>query len=226
MARSISAASRTLTGLTSTPSDGATAWMMANWPIPAVMAGSRRIAARVTPRRDLLEQLQPFPADAKFEHAGNRWRCRPAAPGWRQSRRRPDRGRSRTRSARRGSPVAMAPRERCPWPAMTSGASASQFRGMFAIDSASPAPQRTSIRTLRPSVQPSCCSACRNAAKRARPSGSSAAGRRARRCAASARPVARAPRAASGCRATEQRDELAPPHVLPLVRGSDPTTSL
>ena len=29
-----------------------------------------------------------------------------------------------------------------------------------------------------------------------------------------------------GCRAAEKRDELAPPHVLPLVRGSDPTTSL
>jgi hypothetical protein len=34
--------------LTSTPSDGATDWMMANWPTPAGMAGSRRTAARVT----------------------------------------------------------------------------------------------------------------------------------------------------------------------------------
>ena len=33
-ARSISPASRMLTGLTSTPSDGATAWMAPNWPIP------------------------------------------------------------------------------------------------------------------------------------------------------------------------------------------------
>ena len=67
MARSISPASRTLTGLTSTPSDGATAWIAPNWPIPAAMAGSRRTAARVTPRRDLFEQFQPFPAHAVFE---------------------------------------------------------------------------------------------------------------------------------------------------------------
>ena len=33
-ARSISSASRTLTGFTSTLSDGATAWMTPNWPIP------------------------------------------------------------------------------------------------------------------------------------------------------------------------------------------------
>src|SRR4051794_13547778 len=32
----------------STPSDGATAWIAPNWPIPAVTA-SRRTAARVTP---------------------------------------------------------------------------------------------------------------------------------------------------------------------------------
>ena len=38
-ARSISPASRTLTGLTSTPSDGATDWMTANWPIPAGYGG-------------------------------------------------------------------------------------------------------------------------------------------------------------------------------------------
>ena len=30
-------------------------------------AESRRTAARVTPRRDLFEQLQPFPAQAVFE---------------------------------------------------------------------------------------------------------------------------------------------------------------
>jgi len=40
---------------------------------------------------------------------------------------------------------------------------------------ASPAPQRLSIRTLRPSIQPNCCSPSRKAARRASPSGSSAA---------------------------------------------------
>jgi hypothetical protein len=47
--RSISLGSRTLTGLTSTPSDGAADWMAPNMPIPAVIAGSRSTPARVTP---------------------------------------------------------------------------------------------------------------------------------------------------------------------------------
>src|SRR5262249_16207274 len=45
-ARSISSASRTPTGRTSTPNDGAAAWIPANWPIPVAMAGSRRTATR------------------------------------------------------------------------------------------------------------------------------------------------------------------------------------
>ena len=65
-ARSISPASRTLIGLTSTLSDGATAWMTANWPIPEGCAGSRRTATRVTLGRDLFEQFQPFPARCRI----------------------------------------------------------------------------------------------------------------------------------------------------------------
>ena len=49
------------------PNDGATAWIAAHCPIPALMAGSRMTATRVTLRRDLLEQLQPFGAHAVFE---------------------------------------------------------------------------------------------------------------------------------------------------------------
>ena len=49
MARSISVASRMLTGLTSTPTEGATDWITANWPIPAEMVASRSTAARVMP---------------------------------------------------------------------------------------------------------------------------------------------------------------------------------
>ena len=67
MARSISAASRTSTGLNSTPSDGATAWMAANWPIPAVRAGSRRTATRVTPGAISLSSSSHFALDAVFE---------------------------------------------------------------------------------------------------------------------------------------------------------------
>src|SRR6516162_10869523 len=40
--------------------------MTANWPIPELMSASRSTATRVT-RRDLFEQLQPFPAQAVFE---------------------------------------------------------------------------------------------------------------------------------------------------------------
>src|SRR5215472_16090926 len=36
-----------LTGLTSTPSEGATDWMTANWPMLAITDGSQRTAARV-----------------------------------------------------------------------------------------------------------------------------------------------------------------------------------
>ena len=49
---------------------------------------------------------------------------------------------------------------------MTSGASATNSAAYLRMRSASPAPQRVSIRTLRPSVQPSCCSPCTNAAMR------------------------------------------------------------
>src|SRR5262249_60524825 len=48
MARSASDVLSILIGLTSTPSDGATDWITAYWPIPAGIVGAQRIAARVT----------------------------------------------------------------------------------------------------------------------------------------------------------------------------------
>ena len=66
-ARSISPASRMLIGFTSTLSDGATAWMTANWPVPEDIAWVPKDRRSRHARRDLLEQLQPFPADAVFE---------------------------------------------------------------------------------------------------------------------------------------------------------------
>ena len=102
---------------------------------------------------------------------------------------------------------------------MTSGASATNSAAYLRMSSASPAAQRVSIRTLRPSVQPNCCSPCRNAAMRAclpdrpRPRVMSTPMRRIRSgCCA---------RAASGHAAAappSTRDELAPPHVR--LRGS------
>src|SRR5262245_53716503 len=44
-----------------TPTDGATDWIATNWPIPAVMVGSRRTAARVTPGAISLSSSSHFP---------------------------------------------------------------------------------------------------------------------------------------------------------------------
>ena len=67
MARSISPASRTSTGFNSTPSDGATAWIAANWPIPSADGAIPKDRRSRHAWRDLLEQFQPFRAHAVFE---------------------------------------------------------------------------------------------------------------------------------------------------------------
>ena len=59
-ARSISPASRTSIGLTSTPSDGATAWIAAELADPVAVGGIPKDRRSRHARRDLLEQLQPF----------------------------------------------------------------------------------------------------------------------------------------------------------------------
>jgi hypothetical protein len=61
IACSISLASRKPIGVNSTPIDGAMNWMAPNWPLPAAMAGSRRIAARVTPGAISLSSSSHFP---------------------------------------------------------------------------------------------------------------------------------------------------------------------
>ena len=66
-ARSISPASRTLTGLTSTPNDGAAVWIAPNWPMPEVMAGSRMTAARVMRGAISLSSSSHFPLITVFE---------------------------------------------------------------------------------------------------------------------------------------------------------------
>src|SRR5215831_17335577 len=50
-----------LTGLTSTLSDGATAWMTANWLVPPPWVESRRTAARVMPGAICLSNSNHFP---------------------------------------------------------------------------------------------------------------------------------------------------------------------
>ena len=73
------------------------------------------------------------------------------------------------RVARCNSPAVEVPLAR-----ITSGASATNSAANRRMRSASPAPRRYSIRTLRPSIQPNWCSPCSNAARRARTSVSSA----------------------------------------------------
>src|SRR5262249_37711400 len=58
---------------------------------------------------------------------------------------------------------------------MTSGASATNSAAYLRIASALPLPQRYSMRTFCPTIQPNCWRPCANAASRARSSGSSAA---------------------------------------------------
>ena len=67
MARSISPASRTLTGLTSTLSDGATAWIARELALPRSRPASRRTATRVTPGAICLSNSNHFPPMTVFE---------------------------------------------------------------------------------------------------------------------------------------------------------------
>jgi len=62
-----------------------------------------------------------------------------------------------------------------PPPRMTSGASAASSPACLRISAALGVPQRVSMRTLRPIVQPNTASACRNAPRRVCHTGSSAA---------------------------------------------------
>ena len=134
MARSISPASRTLTGITSTLTDGATARIAPNWPIPA---GDRGIAKDRHSRqvwRDLFEQFQPFPAHAVFKkHEASGIAARPRQ-AYRRSRRPPDRRRAGTRSARCGSPAATAEWSESPVARMTSGRKRGQFLRVHLLD--------------------------------------------------------------------------------------------
>ena len=58
------------------------------------------------------------------------------------------------------------PRVGAPWARMTSGASAANSAACLRMVSALAVAQRMSISTLRPMVQPNCCSACTNAPTR------------------------------------------------------------
>jgi hypothetical protein len=59
--------SRTSIGTTSTPAEGATDWMTANWSMPDVMVRIAQDRGARDTRCKLLDQLQPFSAQAVFE---------------------------------------------------------------------------------------------------------------------------------------------------------------
>ncbi len=90
-ARSISPASRTPTGLSSTPNDGATAMIAPNCPMPPGIGGIPQYRRSRHARRDLLEQPQPFPAHAVFEQAETSGVAARPRQALDDSQRRPDR---------------------------------------------------------------------------------------------------------------------------------------
>ena len=190
-----SPASRTLTGLTSTPRRRHSL-DNAELAGPGGYGGIPKDRRARHARRDLLEQLQPFPAHAVFEQeeTGD-IAARPRQAIDEAGADRIDDIREYDRHGA-GHPQ-QRPQYPLPVARMTSGASATNSAACLRLRSASPPPQRVSIRTLRPSVQPNSCSACRNAPKRACPPDRPRL-RRVHRCAACARPAAaHAPRAAT-----------------------------
>ena len=161
-------------GATSIPSDGATAWMTANWPMPAAMAGSRRTAARVTPGAICFSSSSHFP----LKLYSNCTKPVALPPGRARLSTKPEPTGSGTFANTIGT-VRLAcsngPTVVPPVASMTSGVRATNSAAYLRMSSALPAPQRMSIFTLRPSDQPNCCSPCRKAAILALPCGSSAA---------------------------------------------------
>src|SRR5215471_5251522 len=147
IARSISPASRTLTGVNSTPNDGATDWMAPNCPVPAAMAGSRRTATRVTLGAISLR------SSSHFAPMLNSNKTKPVALP-------PGRARLSTKPAPTGSIVPAntigtvrvtacnAATVGLAVARMTSGVSVTNSVANLRSSAASPAVQRTSIRTF------------------------------------------------------------------------------
>src|SRR6516225_8935337 len=159
-------------GDNSTPSDGgARAWIAANWPIPAASEESRRTATRVRLGAISLSSSSHFPLRL-YSNALN-----PVVLP-------PGRARLATNPAPTGSMTfantigtlwvtrCNAARFMLAEVKMTSGVSDTNSAAYLSESAGLPAAQRMSKRTLRPSVQPNCCSASTNARTRACPSGS------------------------------------------------------
>ena len=164
-ARSISPASRTLSG---SPPARARAPRLdyAELADPGGYGGIPNDRCALHARCDLLEQLQPFPAHAVFEtdETGDV----AARPRQAVDKAGPDRiGDVREHDRHGAGRLQQGVPAPLPAARMTSGASATNSAAYLRVSSALPAAQRYSICRLRPTVQPDCCSPCRNAAMRA-----------------------------------------------------------
>ena len=98
---------------------------------------------------------------------------------------------------------------------MTSGASATNSAAYLRMLSASLPPQRVSIRTLRPTIQPNCCNSCWNAARRACASGSATAAVMSTPMLPHTVGLLRTRGERPRCRAAEKRDEFSSLHARP-----------
>src|SRR5262245_7799346 len=169
----MSAALLTLTGFTSTPNDGATAWMAANWAVPDDMAGSRSTEARVRPGAICLRISSHFPL-IPYSILVNPVALPPGRA--RLSTKPPPTGSATCTKTIGTARVACSngAKVEVPGARRTSGRNASNSAANLRALSALAAPQRKSIVTLRPTVQPNCCRPCKKAALRAWACGSSA----------------------------------------------------
>src|SRR5215510_5241582 len=162
MVRSVSDVLSILIGPTSTPSDGATDWITAYWPIPAGIVGSQRIAARVTLGAICLRSSTHLP----LKLYSNCIKPEAFLPGCARLATKPEPTGSGTIVKMIGT-VRVACSRRCveklPVARMTSGESATSSAAYLRLRTGSAAPKRASIRRLRPSIQPSCCNPCRDA---------------------------------------------------------------
>src|SRR5262249_37641814 len=162
MARSISDALLALFGLTSTPRVGPPDWITRYWPIPAGIVGSQRTAARVTLGAICLRSSSHLP----LKLYSNCMKPDAFPPGCDRLSTKPEPTGSWTMVKTIGTVRVSLSRScvvKLPATRMTSGDSAISSVAYLRVRTGSAAPKRASIRTLRSSIQPSCCNPCRNA---------------------------------------------------------------
>src|SRR5262245_33927802 len=170
----VSVGSRALIGVSSTAWGSAIAWITANWPIPGPRVESRSTATRVTRGAISLNNSSHFPA-----RLYSNW-VKPVTlpPGRAMLSTKPDPSGSMTcvnTIGVVGAACSIGASTTLLGSRITSGARAASSAASFWVRAGLKAPQRYSMRILRPTVQPEVCSACSNAARRATDSGSSSA---------------------------------------------------